>query len=34
VETALPDYALDPDAKTYPFAYPTDDRPGPTLLAL
>jgi len=30
VETALPDYALDPDAKTYPFAYPSDDRPDLT----
>src|SRR3974377_1780136 len=23
-------YALDPDAKTYPFAYPSDDRPDLT----
>src|SRR6202165_4657865 len=30
VETALPDYALDPAAKTYPFAYPSDDRPDLT----
>jgi transglutaminase-like putative cysteine protease len=27
VETALPDYALDVDAQTYPFRYPDDERP-------
>src|ERR1700689_3227518 len=27
VETALPDYALEPEAASYPFAYAPDDRP-------
>jgi transglutaminase-like putative cysteine protease len=27
VETALPDYALDAGAQTYPFRYPDDERP-------
>jgi transglutaminase-like putative cysteine protease len=27
VETALPDYALDVGAQTYPFRYPDDERP-------
>jgi transglutaminase-like putative cysteine protease len=27
IETALPDYALEADAGTYPFCYPDDDQP-------
>jgi len=27
IETELPDYALEPKAATYPFAYPGDDLP-------
>jgi transglutaminase-like putative cysteine protease len=27
IETALPDYALEPGARTYPFQYAPDDRP-------
>jgi transglutaminase-like putative cysteine protease len=34
LETELPDYALEPEATTYPFAYARDDRPdlAPALL--
>jgi transglutaminase-like putative cysteine protease len=27
IETTLPDYALDAEARTYPFSYPDDERP-------
>lgn len=27
IDTALPDYALEADARTYPFRYPDDDQP-------